>query len=75
MQKVNSSIISKCTGAVEYKKTRLSPMSRIWLLLGASLLSIVLFMTINLNGNISYILTHRAYIILTMIVVAFAAGV
>ena len=75
MQKVNSSMISKYTGAVQPKKVRLSPMARIWLLLGVSLLAIVLFMTINLNGNISYILTHRAYIILTMIIVAFAAGV
>ncbi|WP_215254123.1 iron chelate uptake ABC transporter family permease subunit, partial [Escherichia coli] len=63
------------TGAVQPKKVRLSPMARISLLLGVSLLAIVLFMTINLNGNISYILTHRAYIILTMIIVAFAAGV
>ncbi len=75
MQKVNSSMISKYTGAVQPKKVRLSPMARIWLLLGVSLLAIALFMTINLNGNISYILTHRAYIILTMIIVAFAAGV
>ena len=61
MQKVNSSMISKYTGAVQPKKVRLSPMARIWLLLGVSLLAIALFMTINLNGNISYILTHRLY--------------
>lgn len=75
MQKVNSSTIGKCTNAVRHEKKYFSPMARIWLLLGASLIAIALFMTINLNGNISYILTHRAYIILTMIIVAFAAGV
>ena len=76
MQKVNSSMISKYTGAVQPKKVRLSPYGAYLALLGVSLLAIALFMTINLNGNISYILTHRAYIILTMmIIVAFAAGV
>ena len=31
-------------------------------------------MTFNLKGNISYILTHRAWIVLTMILVAFSAA-
>ncbi|MFD1801473.1 iron chelate uptake ABC transporter family permease subunit [Mixta tenebrionis] len=35
----------------------------------------VLFMTINLSGNISYILTHRGLMLATMVLVAFSSGV
>jgi len=40
-----------------------------------ALASIVLFMTINLRGNISYILVHRGLILATMLLVAFSSGV
>lgn len=33
------------------------------------------FMTINLGNNLAYILPHRGYMVLTMILVAFASGV
>ncbi|WP_352411879.1 iron chelate uptake ABC transporter family permease subunit [Mixta sp. BE291] len=35
----------------------------------------VLFMTINLSGNIGYILQHRGLILATMLLVAFASGI
>ncbi|WP_272660186.1 iron chelate uptake ABC transporter family permease subunit, partial [Providencia sp. PROV112] len=67
MQKVNSSIA--------LPKKGVTPLQRIWILLALSLLSIVLYMTVNLGSNLAYILPHRGYIVLTMIVVAFSAGV
>lgn len=67
MQKVNSSIVSTQKGV--------TPLQRIWILLVLSILAIVLYMTINLGNNLAYILPHRGYIVLTMIVVAFASGV
>ncbi|ENY6784676.1 iron chelate uptake ABC transporter family permease subunit [Providencia rettgeri] len=67
MQKVNTSIA--------LPKKRVTPLQRIWILLALSLLSIILYMTVNLGSNLAYILPHRGYIVLTMIVVAFAAGV
>lgn len=44
------------------------------LLLAIATFCVVFFMTFNLKGNISYILTHRAWIVLTMILVAFSAA-
>ena len=35
----------------------------------------VIFMTINLRGNIQYVLVHRGLILATMVLVAFAAGI
>ena len=35
----------------------------------------IIFMTINLSGNIQYILVHRGLILATMLLVAFASGV
>ena len=67
MQKVNSSIISVKKGV--------TPLQRIWILLALSILAIIFYMTINLGNNLAYILPHRGYIVLTMIVVAFASGV
>lgn len=40
-----------------------------------ALLCMLLFMTINLRGNIGYILAHRGLILATMLLVAFASGV
>lgn len=40
-----------------------------------ALLCVVLFMTINLRGNIGYILIHRGLILATMLLVAFACGI
>lgn len=40
-----------------------------------ALLCVVLFMTINLRGNIGYILMHRGLILATMLLVAFACGI
>ncbi|CAG9428865.1 Petrobactin import system permease protein YclO [Providencia alcalifaciens] len=50
-------------------------MQRIGLLAALSVLSIILYMTINLGSNLAYILPHRGYIVLTMIIVAFGSGV
>ncbi|WP_416379590.1 MULTISPECIES: iron chelate uptake ABC transporter family permease subunit [unclassified Gilliamella] len=47
---------------------------RVFLLFILSLICISCFMTLNLKGNISYILMHRTWIVLTMILVAFAAS-
>lgn len=52
----------------------LSSQKRVWLLLSIALLCIIFFMTFNLKGNIKYILTHRMWIVLTMILVAFSAA-
>ncbi|MBP6122454.1 MULTISPECIES: iron chelate uptake ABC transporter family permease subunit [Providencia] len=70
MQKVNTSIAP----ALAVKKG-ITPLQRIWILLALSILSVILYMTINLGNNLAYILPHRGYIVLTMIVVAFASGV
>lgn len=55
-------------------KHYLSSQKRVWLLLSIALLCIIFFMTFNLKGNIKYILTHRMWIVLTMILVAFSAA-
>lgn len=51
------------------------PVKRLLLLSIIALTAIVIFMTINLRGNIQYILVHRGLILATMLLVAFAAGV
>lgn len=51
------------------------PARRLILLAAVALAAIVLFMTINLRGNIQYILVHRGLILATMLLVAFASGV
>lgn len=55
-------------------KHYLSSQKRVWLLLSIALICILFFMTFNLKGNIRYILTHRMWIVLTMILVAFSAA-
>ncbi|MFQ1042265.1 iron chelate uptake ABC transporter family permease subunit [Gilliamella sp. CG16] len=55
-------------------KHYLSSQKRVWLLLSIALICIIFFMTFNLKGNIRYILTHRMWIVLTMILVAFSAA-
>lgn len=52
-----------------------TPAKRLLGLSALALLSVVLFMTINLSGNIGYILQHRALILATMLLVAFASGI
>lgn len=56
------------------QKRHISNRKTVWLLLGIAVLCVVFFMTFNLKGNISYILTHRTWIVLTMILVAFSAA-
>ncbi|MCX8660472.1 iron chelate uptake ABC transporter family permease subunit [Gilliamella sp. B2889] len=56
------------------QKRHISSRKTVWLLLGIAVLCVVFFMTFNLKGNISYILTHRTWIVLTMILVAFSAA-
>lgn len=61
-----------------YLKThciKLSPRQRIVVLLTLALLVMVIFMTINLGNNLHYILVRRGYILFTMVIVAFAAGI
>lgn len=52
-----------------------SPKQRIGLLGGLALLMMVIFMTINLGSNLNYILWHRGWILLTMLVVGFSASI
>lgn len=52
-----------------------TPVRRLWLLAALALAAIVLFMTLNLSGNLRYILVHRGLILATMLLVAFASGV
>lgn len=54
---------------------KFSPLKRLLLLAVVALAAIVLFMTVNLHGNLRYILAHRGLILATMLLVAFAAGV
>lgn len=56
------------------QKRHISSRKTVWLLLGIAVLCVVFFMTFNLKGNISYILKHRTWIVLTMILVAFSAA-
>lgn len=56
------------------QKRHISSRKTVWLLLGIAVLCVVFFMTFNLKGNINYILTHRTWIVLTMILVAFSAA-
>lgn len=56
------------------QKRHISSRKTVWLLLGIAVLCVVFFMTFNLKGNIGYILTHRTWIVLTMILVAFSAA-
>lgn len=51
-----------------------SSAKRVIILLVLALACITCFMTINLKGNINYILMHRTWIVLTMILVAFSAS-
>lgn len=67
MEKVNSL-------SLPVKRT-FTPIQRIGLLAVLSVLSIILYMTINLGSNLAYILPHRGYIVLTMVIVAFGSGV
>lgn len=52
-----------------------TPAKRLIALSALALLAILLFMTINLGGNIHYILRHRGLILATMLLVAFASGI
>ena len=56
------------------QKRFISSRNTVLILLGIALFCVFFFMTFNLKGNISYILTHRAWIVLTMILVAFSAA-
>ena len=56
------------------QKRFISSRNTVLILLGIALFCVIFFMTFNLKGNISYILTHRAWIVLTMILVAFSAA-
>lgn len=59
----------------ENSKTFSSPAKRLLLLSIIALAAIIIFMTINLRGNIQYVLVHRGLILATMVLVAFAAGI
>ncbi|MWN31460.1 MULTISPECIES: iron chelate uptake ABC transporter family permease subunit [unclassified Gilliamella] len=52
----------------------ISSHKRVFLLFVIASMCVVCFMTIGLKGNINYILKHRTWIILTMILVAFSAA-
>lgn len=52
----------------------ISSQKRVLLLFIIASICVVCFMTIGLKGNINYILKHRTWIILTMILVAFSAA-
>lgn len=59
----------------EKNKILSSPAKRLLLLSVIALVAMVIFMTINLRGNIQYVLVHRGLILATMVLVAFAAGI
>ncbi|EKN4069161.1 TPA: iron chelate uptake ABC transporter family permease subunit [Yersinia enterocolitica] len=59
----------------EKNKILSSPAKRLLLLSIIALVAMVIFMTINLRGNIQYVLVHRGLILATMVLVAFAAGI
>lgn len=56
-------------------KIPLSPGKRLCLLSLLVLVLVTLFMLINLQGNVSYILKHRGQILATMVLVAFTSGI
>ncbi|MWN04992.1 iron chelate uptake ABC transporter family permease subunit [Gilliamella sp. Pas-s95] len=56
------------------QKRYLSSQKRVFGLFIIALICITCFMTIGLKGNIGYILMHRTWIMLTMILVAFSAA-
>jgi iron complex transport system permease protein len=56
-------------------KTSLSPGKRLCLLSLLALTLALIFMMINLQGNVAYILKHRGQILATMVLVAFACGI
>ncbi|TQI79117.1 iron complex transport system permease protein [Serratia fonticola] len=56
-------------------KTSLSPGKRLCLLSLLALTLALIFMVINLQGNVAYILKHRGQILATMVLVAFACGI
>ncbi|WP_406704161.1 iron chelate uptake ABC transporter family permease subunit [Sodalis sp.] len=57
------------------QRRRLSIPAQRLLLVLLALAFIGLFMTVNLHGNVRYILLHRAQILATLLLVAFAGGV
>lgn len=67
-----SSLISRTSRP---HKTPLSSGKRLWILGLLVLALVTFFMTINLQGNIPYILKHRGQILATMVLVAFASGI
>ncbi|QIE97001.1 iron chelate uptake ABC transporter family permease subunit [Pantoea stewartii] len=52
-----------------------SPAGRLCLLTIIAIALCTLFLTLNLQGNIGYLLKHRGQILLTMVLVAFASGI
>lgn len=66
---------SKNTLSPRINKALTLPAKRLLLLSLIALGAIIIFMTINLSGNIQYILVHRGLILATMLLVAFASGV
>jgi len=56
-------------------KVSFSPAKRLCLLALVVVALMAIFMLINLQGNISYILKHRGQILATMVLVAFASGI
>lgn len=64
-----SSLISKP------HKEPLSPGKRLCLLGLLALVLVIIFMAINLHGNVAYILKHRGQILATMVLVAFSSGI
>ncbi|MEH0874713.1 iron chelate uptake ABC transporter family permease subunit [Pectobacterium cacticida] len=62
------------TRAVSERRVVLSPTQRLLWLAIAAVITIVLFMSLNLGSNLSYILMHRGLMLTTMLLVAFAAS-
>ncbi|MEH0832552.1 iron chelate uptake ABC transporter family permease subunit [Pectobacterium cacticida] len=62
------------TRAVSERRVVLSPTQRLLWLAIAAAVTIVLFMSLNLGSNLSYILMHRGLMLTTMLLVAFAAS-
>lgn len=59
----------------DHLKATFSPGKRLLLLSLLALALMIVFMIINLQGNVAYILKHRGQILATMVLVAFASGI
>lgn len=61
-------------GGAGFKMPSLSPSSRLWLLGGAGLIAIAVFMTLGVGGNWDFVLPFRARKVIGILIVAYAVA-